>query len=36
MRDLRVKYAEMGGRAATPVAVPAVVTPTVAPAPKNP
>lgn len=45
IRDLKAKYAEMGGRAATPVAVPAVVTPavvapsvitpTVAPAPKN-
>lgn len=36
MRDLKVKYAEMGGRVTTPVAVPAVMTPSVAPAPKNP
>jgi phospholipid transport system substrate-binding protein len=36
MRDLKVKYAEMGARVTTPVAVPAVMTPTVAPAPKNP
>jgi hypothetical protein len=31
MRDLKVKYAEMIGRAAVPVAIPAA-----APAPKNP